>query len=160
MRYKQEVRDKLWPGSMPEADFWRWLGEQAPAMGEALARRLLQDNLKPLPALDLLAGWSQVADIHLLSNHLSAWVAPGLASVQAYLRSITLSSQVGCCKPHPGIFEAAAAQLQGNGNGVILFVDDQEKNLQQAARLGWDTLLADPQGEWTDQVISRLEGSS
>jgi putative hydrolase of the HAD superfamily len=115
---------------------------------------VLAMNLKPLPALDKLKEWCPVIDIHLLSNHRIEWLSPIIDSIRPCLKSVTVSSAVGCSKPHPAIYERAASNLASNRN--VLFVDDQAKNFEQASILGWNTLLADPQGGWTDKVLPLL----
>lgn len=118
-------------------------------------RSLLQSSLFPLPALDYLPQWSQIADIHLVSNHRSEWLS--LSAVNEYIKSITISSDVGFCKPQQEIFEITTKKL--NAEMSVLFVDDQEKNLRTAAEFGWRTLLADKQGNWISQVEFWLQGS-
>lgn len=156
-QFKQEVREALWSGKMTEEDFWSWLCVTFPSIDERKARELLHANLVPLPALSYLPAWSRVADIHLLSNHRSEWVVPALAAVSEHIESITISSSIGCCKPHPEMFEALASRIGSFDR--ILFVDDQDKNLKPAARIGWDTLLADADGAWIGQVARYLSGT-
>lgn len=153
-RYKQEMSEALWSGKVTEEEFWSWLSAGFPAIQNEHARTLLRSILKPLPAMEYLPLWSQFADIHLLSNHRAEWVLPLFLDVQKHLSSITISSEVGFFKPHPRIYSTAQTQLKNSQK--VLFVDDQEKNLQQAALLGWDTLLADPEGNWTKEVKPRL----
>ncbi|MCC3377260.1 hypothetical protein [Cohnella sp. REN36] len=38
----------------------------------------------------------------------------------------------------------------------VLFVDDQEKNLASARSLGWNTMLADDQGDWRREAEAWL----
>jgi HAD superfamily hydrolase (TIGR01509 family) len=151
-RYKQDVRESLWSGAITEDDFWNWLSGSFSTVDGKAARELLHANLTPLPALRELAQWSQAADIHLLSNHRTEWVAPILAEIQPYLKSVTISSSIGFRKPHPRIYDAVAQNL--TANQMILFVDDQRKNLEQASRLGWKTMLADENGDWIAKVTN------
>ncbi|CAG7636145.1 HAD-IA family hydrolase [Paenibacillus allorhizosphaerae] len=153
-QFKQEVREALWSGKMTEEDFWSWLCVSFPSIDEQKARKLLHANLVALPALSYLPAWSRIADIHLLSNHRSEWVVPALAAVSEYIESITISSSIGFCKPHPEMFEALASRFGAFDR--ILFVDDQEKNLKPAAKIGWDTLLADSGGAWIGDVSRYL----
>jgi HAD superfamily hydrolase (TIGR01509 family) len=153
-QYKTDVRDNLWSGGITEEDFWKWLCDTFTSVDGKIAREMLRANLIPLPALDRLAHWSQAADIHILSNHRAEWVAPALAKIEPFIKSATISSNIGFCKPDPGIYDAAAAHL--GTNNQILFVDDQEKNLVYASRLGWQTLLADENGNWIEKVNQLL----
>lgn len=153
-RYKAQMSPSLWSGRISEDQFWDWLCEQCSTIDGPSARELLQAKLQPLPALDLLPEWSRLADIHILSNHRTEWIAPRLTEVQQFITSMTISSIVGVAKPNPDIYKLAASRL--NPNQRILFVDDKETNLLEASRLGWHTLLADEEGRWLRQVIPQL----
>ncbi len=149
-RFKYDIRERLWSGSIGEGDFWRWLRTEFPSIDQNDAHDILQSSLRPLPAMEHLSDWCQVADIHLLSNHRTEWLVSTLIAARKYIKSATISSDVGFCKPDPRIYELAAAKL--NAVGAVLFVDDQEKNLTPASNLGWGTLLADETGEWIGKV--------
>jgi HAD superfamily hydrolase (TIGR01509 family) len=62
---------------------------------------------------------------------------------------MTISSQVGYCKPDPSIYRIVQSLLKSD---QVIYVDDQERNLIPARELGWTTILADAQGKWTDEV--------
>jgi putative hydrolase of the HAD superfamily len=145
-RFRREIRRDLWTGQMKESEFWAWLHACYPGVDPGWARDLLGSSLKPLPALGRLADWCRLADVHLLSNHCREWLSPFLRDVEPALRSATISNQVGCCKPEPDIYRMVDDRCGDSRN--ILFVDDQTKNLEPAARLGWRTLLADDLGLW------------
>lgn len=154
-RYKLQMSEALWAGRVTENEFWTWLGREYATIDLDYAINRLQANLKPLPAFDLLPMWSEYADIHVLSNHRVEWITPALQPVIKHVKSLTISSEAGHFKPHPPIYEHAKRQL--NGSRSVLFVDDQSKNLQYAAQLGWDTLLADEAGLWIDTVSLQLK---
>ncbi|MDO3410801.1 HAD-IA family hydrolase [Saccharibacillus sp. CPCC 101409] len=145
-RYKAEIGSGLWSGAVAEKKFWEWLDAVCPATGSEEAARLLRSVLTPLPALDRLEAWSRSADIHILSNHVAAWILPLFAGVEDRISSMTISSEAGCYKPGARIFELAAAGL---APGDVCFVDDTPGNLEAARGFGWETLLADEAGEWT-----------
>lgn len=149
-KYKDELSKNLWTGSVTEAAFWEWLCQAAEGLSEAQGKAYLAESLRPLPALSQLERWSHEADIHIMSNHLAAWVEPILAEARAYLRTVTISSSVGWSKPQRELFEHVALQLPAGSR--VLFVDDQPSNLEQGASWGWSTLLADPEGLWTGKV--------
>ncbi|MBW7476912.1 HAD-IA family hydrolase [Paenibacillus oenotherae] len=153
-RYKAQMSEALWRGAITEEQFWHWICEQCSSIDGGHARALLRSKLTPLPALNLLPEWSRIADIHLLSNHRMEWIMPCLASVEPFIQSMTISSQVGVSKPHAPIYRHAASELRPSQR--VLFVDDLETNLLEASRLGWDTLLADEQGAWLHKVIPLL----
>ncbi|CAM3431457.1 HAD family hydrolase [Marinicrinis lubricantis] len=151
-QFKTDIRTPLWTGQMEEPHFWSWLMQHFPGTDPAVLRSLLFKHLTPLPGLYKLEEWSRRADIHLLSNHRAEWIVPILKKegVTRFLNSVTISSEVRCCKPGREIYEMAAVHL--NGDGRIVFVDDQEKNFPQAKRIGWKTILADPQGRWMEEI--------
>nr|WP_304150464.1 HAD-IA family hydrolase [Paenibacillus lautus] len=111
----------------------------------------MTQSLQPLPGLNYLAQWSEIADIHVLSNHCKEWLEPILEKVEPYARSITISNQVGLRKPDLQIYKHVVKQFERSERTVV-YVDDQQKNLKPAIDLGWKTLLADPEHKWIDQV--------
>ncbi|MFC5653409.1 HAD family hydrolase [Paenibacillus solisilvae] len=155
--FKDELRSDFWSGKVPERRFWEWLQEKAPQIDIAAAQRLLMRELKPLAAMSHLASWSQWADLHVLSNHRSEWLAPLLEPVSQYLKSVTISSSVGCCKPDPRIFNRVHTKLYESA--AIVYVDDQEKNRIPASQLGWHTIIADPHEHWIEQVHFIISGT-
>jgi putative hydrolase of the HAD superfamily len=156
--YKQQISERLWIGEVSEDQFWLWVKTYTPLLGTKQARMFIDSSLQPLPALAKVAEWSEIADVHLLSNHLPSWVEPIVKPIRPYLKSVTISSVAAARKPHPDIYARTAAYLPMGSD--VLFVDDQAKNLKQAASLGWRTLLADDKGIWAASVIPLLEKSS
>jgi HAD superfamily hydrolase (TIGR01509 family) len=152
--FHQDVRLALWTGAITEGQFWTQLGSRFPTGDAAAARAALRASLQPLPALLHLADWGQVADIHLLSNQRKEWLGPVLSAAKAHVRSVTISSVVGCCKPHPTIYAVVAGKLRPDA--MTLFVDDHYENLMPARALGWQTVYADLQGLWMQTVWSLL----
>lgn len=153
--YKAQISEFLWTGELSEDQFWDWLNEQTPTVSTPQAKNFLADCLQQMPALSKIADWSQTADIHLLSNHLPTWVDPIINPIKEQVKSITISSSVGLRKPHPAIYELVSQQLPANS--IVLFIDDQYKNLRQAELHGWRTLLADEDGYWISKVESLLQ---
>lgn len=152
--FRQEIREALWTGAASEADFWQWLKGKCPSIETAYAQRELQANLAQLPAYDRIAEWSRLADIHLLSNHRKEWIDPIVESIKPSIRSITISSDVGVCKPNPEIYKRIQTRL--DNSQPVIYVDDQEKNLKPARAIGWETILADNEGRWIDDLEHRL----
>lgn len=148
------IRKDLWTGTMKEDDFWIWLKSQYPSIDKERAYILLQQTMLPLPAIRFLKHWSQVADIHLMSDHCKEWLEPYLEEIQDFTKSITISNQVGYCKPQLQIYEIVKQQI--DNTGFVLYVDDQEKNLKPAQELRWRTLLADEQHKWIEKVETIL----
>ncbi|MDP5275645.1 HAD family hydrolase [Chengkuizengella axinellae] len=154
-KYKQNVGATLWSGGISEEDFWLWLIREFPTIQIETAQKFLELNLKPLPAIKHLSKWSLHADIHILSNHRDEWLKPILKDIKESLKTVYVSSNIGISKPDVRIFEHVHASF--NYKHKILFVDDKEKNLEEAAKLGWQVLLADEHGEWVEEVDVFLE---
>lgn len=153
----RDLRESFWTGRLPESAFWDWLEREIPKLNREEASRSLIRLLKPLPAFRLLPEWSRHADLHLLSNHRAEWLLPVLEPIRPYLKSITVSSEAGHCKPDPQLYAIANAMLSAD-RPRVLFVDDQEKNFAAAAAIGWETILADENGEWLVRVESIWDG--
>lgn len=153
--YKKQISERLWIGDLTEEQFWLWVKDYTPLLETKRARAFIDNSLQPLPALAKVAEWSEIADVHLLSNHLPGWVEPIVKPIKPYLKSITISSLAAVRKPHPDIYARTAAYFPTGS--TVLFVDDQSKNIKQAASLGWRTLLADEDGKWIPQVLPLLE---
>ncbi|MFD1737202.1 hypothetical protein ACFSCX_11630 [Bacillus salitolerans] len=102
--FRTEVREQLWTGQMKEHEFWDRLVERFPTVDGRYAANLLLSVIKPLPALLEIPSWSKHANIHLLSNHRIEWVKHIIKPVEGYVKSITISGEVGFCKPQPEIY--------------------------------------------------------
>lgn len=148
--FAAEIRDGFWSGSLPEADFWRWLGGSCPGLPEREARECLRRAIRPLPAFQCIPAWSRLADVHILSNHRAEWLSPCLAPIRPYVRHVVISSEAGAVKPSDAIFERLLRKL--DPADPVLYVDDQRKNAAAAERAGWHGLLADEREAWIDRV--------
>lgn len=153
-QFRKEMREELWSGMMSDEDFWDQLFMKFSSINIDKAKQILFLNIRPLPAIEQIQSWSKYANIHLLSNHRIEWIQSILKPIERYVRSITISSQVGYCKPNPQIYALVHERL--NDQGDIWFVDDQEKNFYEAKLLGWNTVLADENGEWVHKITSQL----
>ncbi|WP_435163585.1 HAD family hydrolase [Paenibacillus glycanilyticus] len=149
-QFKQEIRVSLWTGVISEDEFWDEICSRFPAMDRDEARIRLLSQITPLPAADQIPRWSEHAHIHLLSNHRSEWLEPIVEPLRPYLRSITISSTAGCCKPNAPIYELVEQHFESRAS--VLFVDDQEKNFKEPELRGWTNVLADEQGDWVNRV--------
>ncbi|MEC0089502.1 HAD family hydrolase [Paenibacillus macquariensis] len=153
-QFKHEIRELLWTGKISEEEFWEWIIRQCPSIETHEAQSMLYKHLRTLPAFDYIPGWSEVADIHLLSNHRQEWLEPLLEPIWPYLKSITISSSVGLCKPRPEIYTIVNAKLDPMLQ--VMYIDDQDKNMKPAKELSWNTLTADIEGKWLEQVKQML----
>lgn len=155
IKFRKEVRGELWTGKIKVEDFWAKLIKRFPTIDRGYAAKKLISLIKPLPALEEIPLWSKYANIHLLSNHRIEWVEHIIRPVEDYIKSITISGDVGFCKPQADIYLKASSHFNVEEN--VLFVDDQEKNLVEAQKnFGWNTLLADDKGEWIKNVNHTL----
>lgn len=145
-----EIRRDLWTGKLKEEQFWLWLVDFYPSINKDRARDILIRTLEPLPSVHYLEQWSRIADIHLLSNHCREWLEPILSNLEVYTKSVTISNQVGCCKPDIEIYQIVEPHFESKD--LVLYIDDQEKNLKPAISLGWKTLLADEYNHWIREV--------
>ncbi len=75
-QFKRDMRELLWTGKKSEDEFWKWLNKQCPSIEIHEAQSMLYKHLKTLPAFDCIPNWSELADIHLLSNHRREWLEP------------------------------------------------------------------------------------
>lgn len=148
------IRKDLWTGRLTEEQFWIWMQTQYPNMEKMYAYELLEQTTELLPAMHCLERWSEQAELHLLSNHCHEWIQAILPLIQPYCKSITISNQVGYCKPNIEIYELVQSHLDRDVR--IIYVDDQAKNLKPAAELGWETLLADEQHQWIVEIDAWL----
>jgi len=149
-KYKEELSRGLWAGHFSELEFWNWIHAQSPSVSAAKGQAILMESMAPLPGMLQLPEWSKHADIHILSNHLAAWVDPVLEPVRPFLTSVTISSQIGMSKPQLELYEYACGLLPPSA--PVLFIDDQDRNLRQGAAVGWHTLQADSDGRWIDEA--------
>ncbi|MDQ0877522.1 FMN phosphatase YigB (HAD superfamily) [Paenibacillus sp. V4I3] len=154
-RFSIEVREALWTGTISEDEFWLWLVKSYPSVDATRIRELIKEDLTYLPAFNCLEYWSEIADIHLLSNHRIEWLSDLLIPIYPFVRSVAISSEVGLCKPNPKIYKTVESNFANSS--WILFVDDQAKNLEPAKKLGWKTLLADEENSWIEEVTLKLE---
>ncbi|WP_058308297.1 HAD family hydrolase [Gracilibacillus massiliensis] len=70
------------------------------------------------------------------------------------IKSATISAEVKAAKPNQRIYQICMNQL--DENRPILFVDNKKENLEPAEKLGWQTLLADPENLWINKVNRQL----
>jgi len=154
IKFRNEIRTDLWTGKIDEQEFWERFLKKFPIIDKEYAKAKLLAVIQPLPACAEIPKWSKFANIHLLSNHRLEWVNHIIIPIEDYIKSVTISSTIGFCKPQFEIYLKVNSHLDNHHS--VLFVDDQEKNLIQAQNLGWSTLLADKEGKWIEQVSEQL----
>jgi putative hydrolase of the HAD superfamily len=141
-------RDDYWGGRLPESAFWERLGVPVPSDDDRPRILDLQPRIDPAR----VAGWGEVADIWIISNHRHEWLEPVLRSTGLgdVVDRVVISSIGGHVKPDP----AAWAVLLADGTPVddVLVVDDQARNLEAARSLGITAVPATGDDAWCDAV--------
>ena len=81
----------------------------------------------------------------MLSNHVSAWIDAYLKRfrLKEYFDDVIISDAVGVRKPDPEIFKIAMKRA-GCKPEECAFIDDKEKNVEAARKLGMCGIVVDP----------------
>jgi putative hydrolase of the HAD superfamily len=105
------------------------------------------------PVLDLLKRLKSTQKLILLSNtdvehfgHIKNKF-PEIFIFDDYV----LSFEVGCMKPHPGIYKVALKKANVRADECV-FLDDLEENIWGAQRLGMNTVLYGPQTDLESEL--------
>ncbi len=128
-------------GKMSASEFWRGVGLAPKLEDEYLQRHKLTDGLIDFLEAANARGW----EIWCLSNDLSQWSRKLRArfGLDEYFRGFVISGDVGFRKPDRAIFDYLVKQLEASPSRTV-FVDDQRKNLDTAAALGFEAILFAP----------------
>jgi putative hydrolase of the HAD superfamily len=126
---------------MSSVEFWEAVGLDPGLEDEYLQRYKLTDGLTDF----LEAVSSQGCEVWCLSNDISEWSRKLRARfrLDRYIRGFVISGDVGVRKPEQAIFSHLIGQLTASPRDAV-FVDDQLKNLDVAAALGFGTILFMP----------------
>jgi len=135
-------------GSISAAEFWRSIGVSPTLDDEYLRRHQLSPGL--IDFLETVR--ARGLEVWCLSNDLSSWSRKlrRRFGLDQYINGYVISADVGCRKPDPAIFHKLLARL-GATPGNVLLVDDQPRNLDAAAGLGFTTVLFAPDGSGIDR---------
>jgi HAD superfamily hydrolase (TIGR01509 family) len=130
-------------GCMSSAEFWEAVGLDPGLEDEYLQRYGLTDGL--ITFLETVN--SQGYEVWCLSNDILEWSKKLRArfGLNKYVRGFVISGDVGARKPEQTIFDHLISQLTASPREAV-FVDDQRKNLDVAAALGFSTILFTPDG--------------
>ncbi len=131
-------------GNMSSAELWEAVGLDPGLEDEYLQRYKLTDGLTDF----LEAVNSQGYEVWCLSNDVSEWSKKLRARFGSdrYIRGFVISGDVGVRKPEQAIFDHLIGQLTVSPRDAV-FVDDQRRNLDVAAALGFNTILFVPSGQ-------------
>jgi FMN phosphatase YigB (HAD superfamily) len=158
--YAETLRDGLWRGTSGEPEFWDRLLAYAGLPRDARPwRELMIGGTVPLPACASLERWSQRATLVLVSNQRSEWIDAALARHDVPPRVFArrfVSDRTRLLKPEPEVYETVIAAW-GGAVELMLYVDDDERYLETAARFGIATVRGDPEGRWREAVEAWLE---
>jgi HAD superfamily hydrolase (TIGR01509 family) len=130
-------------GNMSSAELWGAVGLDPGLEDEYLQRYELTDGLTDF----LEAVNSQGYEVWCLSNDISEWSKKLRArfGLDKYIRGFVISGNIGVRKPEQAIFDHLIGQLTVSPHDAV-FVDDQRRNLDVAAALGFSTILFVPAG--------------
>ena len=128
-------------GNMSSAEFWKAVGLDSGLEDEYLQRYELTDGLTDF----LETVNSQGYEVWCLSNDIAEWSKKLRTrfGLDKYIRGFVISGNVGVRKPDQAIFCHLIGQLSVSSRDVV-FVDDQRRNLDVAAALGFSTILFAP----------------
>jgi len=127
-------------GNFTSAEFWKRLG--MPGRGRDLDRQYLKRHTPTAGLIPFLAAMQKNAiPVGCISNDVSKWSRQLRQAFQLenYFFHWTISGDVRIRKPDAGIFKCFLDDT-GIRPERCVFVDDREKNLDAAARLGFRTL--------------------
>jgi HAD superfamily hydrolase (TIGR01509 family) len=131
-------------GNMTSIEFWQAADIAPDLEDEYLQRHKLTDGL--IEFLEVIN--SRGVEVWCLSNDFSEWSKKlrDRFKLERYIRGFVISGDVGLRKPDQAIFQYLLKRLAINARDVV-FVDDNPKNLDAAAELGFKTILFDANGE-------------
>jgi HAD superfamily hydrolase (TIGR01509 family) len=136
-------------GNISSAELWETVGLDSGLEDEYLQRYELTNGLTDF----LEAVNSQGYEVWCLSNDISEWSKKLRArfGLDRFIRGFVISGDIGIRKPEQAIFDRLIGQSKVNPRDAV-FVDDQRRNLDVAAALGFSTILFLPGGyELTDE---------
>lgn len=133
-RWRRELRAPAWRGEIDDDTLWHRLSgarESADVWSERLERLVRRRR-----AANELARWRTHVPIWLLTNHRTHWLTPRLERmrIRPHVDRVLVSDRIGALKPEPRAF--APIVDHGVDPRSIVFVDDQQRNLEAAERLG------------------------
>jgi len=128
-------------GNMSAFEFWKAVNVSSELEDEYLSKHKLSDGL-----VDFLEETNQRGhEVWCLSNDLSEWSRKLRLHfrLEKYFNGFVISSDVGFRKPDPAIFHRLVTQSNMDPHKAI-FIDDNKKNLDSAAILGFETVVFRP----------------
>ena len=128
-------------GNISASDFWKSVSVAPDLEDEYLLRHTLSVGL-----LDFLKEIKRHGhEVWCLSNDLSEWSKKlrHRFGLEKYIAGFVISGDIGIRKPDSAIFHVLLKQSNMDPHNAI-FVDDNRKNLDSAAVIGFETILFKP----------------
>lgn len=152
-------------GKIDEAELWRRAEERYGKPIDADARNVWYDYTELEPQPEIVALAEQLRRAGVATGVLSNVIPVTLDSVRsrngyAGFNPLILSCEIGFAKPDEAIYKFALEKLNLKPEEV-LYIDDMEKNLPPAGKLGMHTILAKSLGQTivdTKQLIMNENG--
>jgi putative hydrolase of the HAD superfamily len=143
-------------GNITEDVFWQMVGLSASCEDDYLSGFTLSPGL--LEALDRASGIG--LPVAALTNDVPRWSRKLRARFRLteYIKTWIVSGEERCRKPDRGIYDSLISKLGITTKNIVLFVDDREKNIDTAHRLGWQTMLFNPETNYSSDVHECIRG--
>ena len=152
-----ELHDDAWLGSISDTELWTRL--TGTPHGHAAWQSDLERRFRPGRLARFLPGWRRTVEIWVLSNHRSHWLEARLDrfGLDDHLERVLVSDALGAMKPDTRAFDAVRSAVSRPES--VLFVDDQQRNVNAAAQLGFRALRASDDPAWIDVVDDAVGGA-
>jgi putative hydrolase of the HAD superfamily len=143
-------------GNITEDAFWQRVGLSANCEDDYLSGFTLSPGL--LETLDRARCIG--LPVAALTNDVPRWSRKLRArfGLTEYIATWVVSGEERCRKPDRGIYESLISKLGITARNKVLFVDDREKNIDTARRLGWQTMLFNPETHYSSDVHGSIRG--
>jgi putative hydrolase of the HAD superfamily len=153
--WTKKWRNAFWSGQITFEDFAKVLGKFAKAQPDTIEARLRARSIKVQPYAPWLANLQIRTAV--LSNHRHEWLLPACEKARLRFDHIFVSSEIGAVKPDPKAWEYVL-NFYGLPPEDVLFVDDQQRNIDVADRLGLATVHA--KGDWIPTLCDVLRDAA
>jgi FMN phosphatase YigB (HAD superfamily) len=152
-RWRSELRTPAWTGELAEDKLWQRL---TGSENGRHWREVLEAAYELGPAAPHLQRWSRQVPIWLLSNHRSPWLLPRLErfGIKEFFERVVISDVIGAAKPEPAAYVDILERTTSPASA--LFVDDQDRNVAAAAKIGLTAFHAGADLSWIAAVDDAL----
>jgi putative hydrolase of the HAD superfamily len=143
-------------GNITEDEFWRKIGLSPSCEDDYLSEFMLSPGV--LETLDMTARMG--LRVAVLTNDVPRWSRKlrERFRLTEHIQTWVVSGEERCRKPDRGIYDSLIRKLGVTTNHTVLFVDDREKNLDTARRLGWQTVLFNPETDGSSGIHENIRG--